>query len=63
MSKTREAIDYDLEFLYKQCKAMQHKMPTDAQEDDYVAKVRELVVNHKMSDIAARIKAFNEVML
>jgi len=63
MSNTREAIDYDLEFLYKQCKAMRHKMPTDAQEDDYVAKVRELVVNHKMSDIAARIKAFNEVML
>ena len=42
---------------------MQHKMPTDAQEDDYVAKIRELVINHKMSDIAARIKAFNEVML
>lgn len=63
MSKTREAIDSDLEFLYKQCKAMRHKMLTDAQEDDYVSKVRELVVNHKMSDIAARIKAFNEVML
>ena len=59
---TREAIDYDLEFLYKSARSI-HKLPSDSQEDIYLARVRELVIDRKLSDQAARSKAFNEVML
>ena len=59
---TREAIDYDLEFLYKSARSI-HKLPSDSQEDTYLARVRELVIDRKLSDQAARSKAFNEVML
>ena len=59
---TREAIDYDLEFLYKSARSI-HKLPSDSQEDIYLARVRELVIDRKLTDQAARSKAFNEVML
>jgi len=59
---TKEAIDYDLEFLYKSARSI-NKLPTDTQEDTYLARVRELVIDRKLSDQAARSKAFNEVML
>ena len=59
---TREAIDYDLEFLYKSARSI-HKLPSNSQEDTYLARVRELVIDRKLTDQAARSKAFNEVML
>ena len=62
MSNTREAIDYDLEFLYKQYKAMRHKMPTDAQEDDYLSCVKNFIVNQGFSVQKARHEAFKKVM-
>jgi hypothetical protein len=58
---TREAIDLDLDYLYEKSKLIR-KMPTLANEDEYLARVRELVIDRKLSDIAARSKAFNEVM-
>jgi ABC-type methionine transport system ATPase subunit len=59
---TKEPIDYDLEYLYKQCKIMRLKLPTDDQEDAYIAQVNNLF-NHKINIISARIKAFTEIML
>jgi hypothetical protein len=59
---TREAIDYDLEFLYESARSV-HKLPSNSQEDTYLARVRELVIDRKLSVQAAISKAFNEVML
>ena len=55
-------IERDLDYLY--AKAMMiHKRPTEKNEDDYLSRIRVLVVDKKMTDTAARSKAFNEIML
>jgi len=55
-------IDLDLDYLYGKSKII-HKRPTEAQEDEFLARIRALVVDQKMSNTAARSKAFNEVMI
>jgi hypothetical protein len=59
---TREAIDIDLEFLYETAKKI-GKLPTEAQEDDYLDRVKHLVIDKALSPTAARIKAFAEVVI
>lgn len=59
---TREAIDLDIDYLYEKAK-MIHKIPSESDEDEFLARIRVLVVDQKMTDTAARSKAFNEVML
>lgn len=59
---TREAIDFDLDFFYETAKKI-GKLPTEAQEDDYLDKVRTLVIEKGLSSTAARIKAFSEVVI
>lgn len=55
-------VERDLDYLYGKA-MMIHKRPTEKNEDDYLARIRVLVVDQKMTDTAARSKAFNEVML
>ena len=55
-------IERDLDYLYGKA-MMIHKRPTEKNEDDYLARIRVLVVDQNMTDTAARSKAFNEVMI
>ncbi len=57
-----DELEKDENYLYVNA-AMIHKRPTEAQEDEYMARIRVLVVDQKMSNMAARSKAFNEVMI
>lgn len=57
-----DEIERDLDYLYGKA-YMIHKRPTEAQEDEFLARIRVLVVDQKMTDTAARSKAFNEVMI
>lgn len=52
-----DPVDLDLEFLYKSVNGV-----TEAQEDAFITRVRELVVDSKLCDTVARIKALNEIV-
>lgn len=52
-----DPVDLDLEFLYRSINGV-----TEAQEDAFIARVRELVVDSKLCDTVARIKALNEII-
>lgn len=55
-------LEKDENYLYEKAKLI-HKRPTEANEDEYMARIRVLVVDQNMTDTAARSKAFNEVMI
>lgn len=57
-----DELDKDYEYFYTMCERI-NKRATEAQEDDYIARVRELVMYGKIGNHAARIKAFTEVVI
>jgi hypothetical protein len=56
-----EEAEWDIEALYKWAK--QHNKPvSEQQEDDYLARVRVLVIDQKKSNSEARRMAFEEII-
>ena len=56
-----EEVEWDVELLYKWAK-MNNKSVSEQQEDEYMARVRVLVIDQKKSNMEARRTAFKEII-
>jgi hypothetical protein len=56
-----EEVEWDVELLYKWAK-MNNKSVSEQQEDEYMARVRVLVIDQKKSNMEARRMAFEEII-
>lgn len=56
-----EEVKWDLELLYKWAN-MNNKTVSEKQEDEYMARVRVLVIDQKKSNMEARRTAYKEII-
>jgi hypothetical protein len=56
-----DEVEFDEEYLIAKAKLL-HKKVTLQQEDDYMARVRVLVIDQKKSNSEARRMAFEEII-
>ena len=56
-----EEVEWDVELLYKWA-IMDNKTVSEQQEDEYLARVRVLVIDQKKSNSEARRTAYKEII-